>query len=68
MNKPKRHKCNIKVDKCGVIGSCLNCGMVKEIISGRMTYFLDDNIKFTAGDCDHRLINHQQLSAHALIE
>jgi hypothetical protein len=59
----KRHKWNGRVigESSGFRGglsvACMKCGCVKEIIGGKITYFLNDSVNTKAPEC--RISDHQ---------
>lgn len=50
----KRHKWDSKVGTCidDNIAQCVNCGMLKQMIRGKVAYFKNDTSRDWAGECD----------------
>lgn len=47
-----KHKWNGKIK--GVV-ACVNCGCVKEVVNGKIIYFLNDTVYHNAPVCKHQV-------------
>ena len=41
----------------GIAVSCVRCGMVREYVKGKVTYFLNDTVRDYAGKCQFKKEN-----------